>query len=137
MKAEATAAEDETSKAPPPDGDEFTVLMAEPMPAPAKAMECDGARVRQLMEQTPVAAMEGKRREVCDEVFGARTEGEDARAGVEALCGDAEIRALVDEAAAEFDMPGCWIGTVDDQEFNMLAGVVGEGTDVSASSRGS
>jgi hypothetical protein len=128
MKAEAPAAQDGGSKAPPPDGDEFIAVIAEPQPV--KAMECDAAHVRQLMEQTPIAAMEGKRREVFDEVFGARTEGEEERAGVAALYGDAEVRALVDEAAAEFDMPACWIGTVDDQEFNILAGVVGEGTDV-------
>ena len=144
MKAEAPPpppAEDETAKGKVvPDSEDFSVLIAEPVPEKEppspKAMECDAARVRQLMDQTPVAAMEGKRRAVCDEVFGARKAGEEERAGVAALTGDAEIRALVDEAAAEFNMPGCWIGSVDDKEFNIIAGVVGEGTDVSRTERG-
>eukprot|EP01043_Picozoa_sp_COSAG02_P076283 COSAG02_NODE_16125_length_1111_cov_1.149209_1_plen_265_part_10 len=100
-------------------GDPITVL-AEPVPEdeqkeePVKMMECDAARVRKLMEELPMAAKEGERREVLNKVFGERAEEEGEREDIATMYGDEELRALVNEAAAEFNVPGCWIGAVDD-----------------------
>lgn len=121
-------------------GDPITVL-AEPVPEdeqkeePVKTMECDAARVRKLMEELPMAAKEGERREVLNKVFGERAEEEGEREDIATMYGDEELRALVNEAAAEFNVPGCWIGAVDDKEFNIIAGKVGDNTDVRYSSR--
>jgi hypothetical protein len=110
MQANGLPATEEGKEPPTEEGE--VILLAQPAlePEPVKQMECDAERVRQLMDQTPISSKEGKRRAVVDEVFGEREVGCTWRAGLEELIGDEELRAIVNEAAKEFDVPTAWIG---------------------------